>query len=84
MNRILLNLIIFLSIFFLNWYSIIFLLVIGVFLFRTFYEGFFYATLFDLIYKGDGYFLYTIAMFILIFFAMESLKKHLRLYPDNV
>lgn len=85
--RIFVNIILFLSIFYLPWWSTIFFILLGTFLFRNFYEGIFAGLLLDLLY-GTGvkefygvWFVFTAST--LIFFVIgERLKKNIRIYES--
>jgi len=88
MNRFLFNILLIISVFFLNWWLLLLILMIGIFIFRGFYEGLLYAFIFDFIYgpEGMGYIYLkftTIILFIIVFFIALQLKKHLRFYTDN-
>ena len=85
----LINLIALLSIFFLNWYWLLLILIIGAYFLKKFYEGFFYALIFDLIYgvQNPEYFnisFLTTIIFLAVFLLVEKSKKYLKYYPENV
>ncbi|HJN62618.1 MAG TPA: hypothetical protein QGH03_00055 [Candidatus Paceibacterota bacterium] len=89
MIRILFSLIAFSSIFFLNWWLFIIILIIGTFLFRKFYEGLFFAFIFDSIYaleNPEHFYLkfWVTIIFVIALTVIERLKKYLRFYPGNV
>jgi len=85
--RIFVNTILFLSVFYLPWWVTIFFVVIGIFLFKNFYEGIFVGLLIDLLY-GTGakefygiWFVFTVST--AIFFILgERIKKNIRVYES--
>jgi len=88
-ERIIGNILIFLSIYLFPWWLVSIFLLIGLFLFKKFYEVFFFALLIDLTY-GTGAlgflsFSYTtLAFFIIVFFLIEATKKRLKFYPNSI
>jgi len=87
--RLLFNIIIFLSIFLFNWWLLLIIAVIGIFLFKEFYEGLIYVFIFDSIYSlesPDHFYLkfLTSTIFILILVLIERSKKYIKFYPENV
>ena len=89
MLRFIFNIGIFLSIFLLNWWALLIILIIGILMFERFYEGLLYTLIFDFIYmaeKPDHFYLYFLVsvIFVLLLLLIEKSKKYLRFYPDNV
>lgn len=89
MARITYNILTFASIFILEWYLFLAILIIGIFLYEEFYEGLIYGVFFDLIYGSKNpdifYLRFTISgIFVLALIIGERVKKYLRYYPENV
>ncbi len=83
--RILLNIAIISSMFYLPWWVVIILALPGVFLFDGFYEIFFVGLLLDVLYgvKAEEFygiwFVFTI-IFTIIYITIKRLKKNIRFY----
>jgi len=66
----------------------LFLLILGIILFKDFFEAVFFALLFDLVYMNSGNLFYinfiTTASMLIVYFLVESIKKYLKFYPDSL
>ncbi len=85
--RIFINGILLLSIFYLPWWSTAFFVLLGIFLFKNFYEAIFAGLLLDLLY-GTGvkefygiWFVFAVS-FSVFFILGERLKKNIRIYES--
>jgi len=85
--RISFNFILLLSILFSTWWFTFFLVVVGVFLFKNFYEAIFAGLLIDLLYGVVAeefygiWFVFT-ASFLILFLLVERFKKNIRVYES--
>lgn len=85
--RIFINILILLSIFYLQWWITVFFILFGMFLFRNFYEGIFAGLLLDLLYGTSVkefygiWFVFT-GITSIFFILIEFLKKNIRVYES--
>ena len=83
-NRIILDILIFLSIALMPFWVSFFLIALGFFIFSLFYEAFLFALIFDSIYfiPNNSFFSFNFFSFfitIILFFLMKEFKKRLRI-----
>ncbi len=88
LERILLNFIIWGSIVFLPWFFYFPIIILGLFLFNNFFEGFFWTILLDFsfglkiylpFFSLNFYFIHTVILLIL-FFIVEYFKNRMRMF----
>lgn len=86
MLRILLDILIFASIFYFSWWVTLVFVIIGILSFKNFYESIVAGLFFDLLYGTPAvefsgiWFVYTMAFSAIYFLCEKKLKKNLRFY----